>query len=130
MLPIYMPAEQKERAMRNVRSKANRLTISSARKGIVSCLLASAAVLGLLATNRAVVQTCTPPPPNMVSWWPADGNANDIQGGNNGTLEGAATFAIGKAGQAFSFNGVNGGGGVNLGNVPAFDFTPTASFSV
>ncbi|MEY2526127.1 MAG: hypothetical protein QOE73_898 [Verrucomicrobiota bacterium] len=39
----------------------------------------------------------------MVSWWPGDGNANDIQGGNNGTLQGGATFAGGEVGQAFSF---------------------------
>src|SRR5205085_6828151 len=48
---------------------------------------------------------CTPPPPNMVSWWPGDGNANDIQGSNNGTLQNGATFAAGKVGQAFSFDG-------------------------
>ena len=129
MLPIYIPAEQKEIGMRNVRSKANRLTISRARKGIVSCLFASAAVLGLLATNQAVEQTCTPPAPNMVSWWPGDGNANDIQGSNNGTLEGEATFSAGKVGQAFKFNG-NQSDGINLGDVASFNFSPTDSFSV
>src|SRR5262249_4452298 len=51
---------------------------------------------------------CVTPPPNMVSWWPGDGNANDIQDGNNGTLQGGATFAAGKVAQAFSFDGVNG----------------------
>ena len=50
---------------------------------------------------------CTPPPGNMVSWWPGDGNAHDIQSQNNGTLEGGATFAAGEVGQAFSFNGSN-----------------------
>src|SRR6476646_9109089 len=34
--------------------------------------------------------TCTPPPPNMVGWWPGDGNANDIQDGNNGILQNGA----------------------------------------
>jgi hypothetical protein len=48
---------------------------------------------------------CTPPPAGMVSWWPGDGNANDIKGGNNGTLQGGATFASGEVGQAFSLNG-------------------------
>ena len=42
----------------------------------------------------------------MVSWWPGDGNANDIQGGNNGTLQNGATFAAGKVGQAFNLDGV------------------------
>jgi hypothetical protein len=47
---------------------------------------------------------CTAPPANMVGWWPGDGNTNDIQGANHGTLQGSATFAPGKVGQAFSLN--------------------------
>ena len=43
-------------------------------------------------------------PMNLVSWWQGEGNANDQTGLNNGTLNGV-TFAAGKAGQAFSFNG-------------------------
>src|SRR5207253_184471 len=35
------------------------------------------------------------------------GNANDIQGSNNGTLQNGATFAAGNVGQAFSLDGVN-----------------------
>jgi hypothetical protein len=44
---------------------------------------------------------------SLVGWWPADGNANDIQGGNNGTLQGGMTFSTGAVGQAFSFNGTD-----------------------
>jgi len=51
--------------------------------------------------------SCVPPPPNMVSWWPGDGNPNDIWDGNPGTLVNGATFAAGEVGQAFSFNGNN-----------------------
>ena len=47
------------------------------------------------------------PPAGMVSWWPGDGNASDIVDGNHGTLTGDATFAPGKVGQAFSFDGVD-----------------------
>src|SRR4029077_7383892 len=43
----------------------------------------------------------------MVSWWPGDGDANDIQDSNNGTLQNGVTFAAGKVGQAFSCDGVN-----------------------
>ncbi len=39
--------------------------------------------------------------------WPVDGNAHDMIGGNNGTLQNGATFAPGLVGQAFSLNGVN-----------------------
>ncbi len=45
------------------------------------------------------------PPAGMVSWWPGDGNARDIVNGNDGALSGDATFAPGKVGQAFSFDG-------------------------
>ncbi len=38
---------------------------------------------------------------------PGDGNANDVQGGNNGVLKNGATFATGKVGLAFSLDGVD-----------------------
>jgi predicted outer membrane repeat protein len=47
------------------------------------------------------------PAAGLVSWWRGDGNANDAVGGNNGTLVGGVTYAAGKVGQAFSFNGTN-----------------------
>ena len=43
----------------------------------------------------------------MVSWWPGDGNASDIQEANDGSLQNGATFAPGLVGQAFSFDGVD-----------------------
>ena len=57
--------------------------------------------------NVSSGSACTPPPANMVSWWPGDGNANDIQGSNNGALQNGATFGTGKVGQAFSFDGMD-----------------------
>ncbi len=59
------------------------------------------------ARSAGKCRSCTPPPPDMVSWWPGDGNTTDIQSGNNGTLQGGATFATGEVGQAFSLNGTN-----------------------
>ncbi|HZI33875.1 MAG TPA: LamG-like jellyroll fold domain-containing protein, partial [Candidatus Binatia bacterium] len=50
---------------------------------------------------------CTAPPPDMVSWWPAENNADDIVSQNNGTLENGAGFGTGEVGQAFSLNGSN-----------------------
>ena len=48
------------------------------------------------------------PPAGLVGWWPGDGFALDISGkGNNGTLQNGATYAPGKVGQAFSFDGVD-----------------------
>ena len=44
---------------------------------------------------------------SIVSWWPGEGNANDIVDGNDGKLMGGATFAPGKVGQGFSFDGID-----------------------
>jgi Concanavalin A-like lectin/glucanases superfamily/Bacterial Ig domain/FG-GAP-like repeat/Regulator of chromosome condensation (RCC1) repeat/Immunoglobulin domain/IPT/TIG domain len=57
-----------------------------------------------------IVQTniCATPPSGLVGWWPAEGNANDVVSGNNGALEGGATFASGKVGHGFRFDGTNG----------------------
>ena len=63
--------------------------------------------MGNLQSHVQTVGTChTPPPTGMVSWYPGDGNANDIVGTNDGTLNGV-TFTAGKVGQAFSFNGTD-----------------------
>lgn len=40
------------------------------------------------------------------SWWPAEGDAEDVEGRNNGDLIGVS-FAPGVSGQAFSFDGMN-----------------------
>jgi uncharacterized repeat protein (TIGR01451 family) len=57
--------------------------------------------------NVMPTPTCLPPPSGLVSWWPGEGNADDIQDGNNGTLQNGVTFAPGKVGQAFSFDGID-----------------------
>jgi hypothetical protein len=44
---------------------------------------------------------------NLVSWWPAEGNAADTWGANNGTLINGTGFTSGKVGQAFSFDGID-----------------------
>ncbi len=51
---------------------------------------------------------CLPPPPGLLGWWPGDGDANDIVGGDNGVLtNGAVAAAQGLVGQAFAFDGVD-----------------------
>ncbi len=52
---------------------------------------------------------CTPIPGGIVGWWPAEGDANDISGTNNGSLQGGATAsAPGYVGACFTFDGTNG----------------------
>jgi hypothetical protein len=50
---------------------------------------------------------CVNPPSGLVSWWPGENNANDIQSSNHGMLQNGATFAVGKVDQAFSFDGID-----------------------
>jgi hypothetical protein len=76
--------------------------------------------------SPAVGQTAVTPSTGIISWWPGDGNANDIIDGNNGTVNGPVAFAPGLVGQAFLFDGsstsVNAGNAANL-HVSAGDFT-------
>jgi hypothetical protein len=48
---------------------------------------------------------CLEPSDFLLSWWTGDGYANDLTGGNDGTLSSAAGYAGGIVGQAFRFNG-------------------------
>jgi len=64
-------------------------------------------LVSIFLVGAESVAVCLDPPSGMVSWWPGDGNALDIIGPNDGTLENGATFALGKVGQAFNFDGVD-----------------------
>ena len=48
---------------------------------------------------------CAPAPAGLVSWWAAEGNADDRTGLNHGALQGGTSFEPGMVGQAFSFHG-------------------------
>jgi len=74
----------------------------------------------------AFAADCVPPPSGLVSWWPGDGNANDIQDGNNGSL-GSVTFVSGEVGQAFHFNGSSW---VATANETNLSFDRTNAFSI
>lgn len=64
------------------------------------------------ATNKSTTiptsEGCISPPTSLVSWWPGDGNADDIVGENNGKLVSGVDFTDGMVGQAFRFDGSNG----------------------
>jgi hypothetical protein len=60
----------------------------------------------------------------MVSWWPADGNAIDFTGTNNGVLVNGAAFGQGEVGNAFSLT--NAAQAIDVGaasNLQLQDFT-------
>lgn len=57
---------------------------------------------------------------------PADGNADDVQNGNNGTLQGNAGFTEGVSGQAFNLDGVD-----SFGSAPSTEaIDPTSAGSI
>jgi hypothetical protein len=85
-----------------------------ARATTKACL--GVVLVSLVVTPSQVdAQTCVPAPSGLVSWLPGDGNADDIAGGNHGTLRDGATFDAGLVGQAFSFDGTSS---VTLGAAP------------
>jgi outer membrane protein assembly factor BamB len=71
------------------------------------------------------VPTAVAAPSNLVSWWTANNAPADVMGLNNAALTNV-TYATGKVGQAFNFNGVNGW--ASLGDPSSLAFT--ASFTV
>ena len=50
---------------------------------------------------------CSPPSAGMVSWWRAENNGSDAATNNSGIPASGLSFAPGKVGQAFSFDGAN-----------------------
>jgi hypothetical protein len=73
----------------------------------------------------------TPAPAGLVSWWSGDGNnpttAPDIAGTNPGTLSGGVTYAPGKVGNAFSFDGGRSSY-VSVPDAPSLDVTTGATW--
>jgi hypothetical protein len=107
-----MQSNQAGRPVRDAARIRIRLKESKIRHlGAGLCLAAA-----LLLPVRAPAQSPPPPPAGvisdpapagMISWWPGDGNANDIYSTNNGTLMGGATATnVGVDGTAFVFDGV------------------------
>jgi hypothetical protein len=63
-------------------------------------------LLCLFATSTARA-ACFQSPPGLVSWWNGEGNAADSAGTNHGSLMNGASYALGKVGMAFSFDGID-----------------------
>ncbi|MGA8149280.1 MAG: LamG-like jellyroll fold domain-containing protein, partial [Gallionellaceae bacterium] len=69
----------------------------------VASALSSNAVLTVLTLAPT---NCDPVPSGLVSWWPGEGNADDIVSGNSGVLVNGG-YTNGEVGQAFYLNGTN-----------------------
>ena len=73
-----------------------------------------------------IIVSSLPLPPDAVSWWTADSTANDVITNNHGTLYNGGTYAAGKVGQAFKFDGNNDH--VRIPNQPNLRFTNAVTF--
>ena len=69
-------------------------------------LLSNLAVVLACSLAYPLYADCISPPANLVSWWRAEGDANDTIGNNNGILMNGTGMVPGKVGQAFSLDGV------------------------
>ena len=61
-------------------------------------------------TSRTATLTlvdCAEVPPGLAAWWPGEGNAAEFLGRYHGTLVNGVSFAEGKVGQAFEFDGLD-----------------------
>ena len=100
-----------------------------APKKLTSYVLLLGVLLLAGSRNEMLAQeeqpTCIAPPPGLASWWPGDGNAEDLAGAHAGTQQGGATFAPGVVDQAFSLDGVDDfvDFGTAVGNFGTDDFT-------
>jgi YD repeat-containing protein len=84
----------------------------------------SSSPAGLIVTRAQ----CVAPPLGLVSWWPANGDPNDVIGGNNGVLAGGASFVASRVGGGFSFNGISGA--LQVPDAPSLNFSPTSPITV
>jgi hypothetical protein len=53
-----------------------------------------------------VIPSCAAPPSGLVAWWPGEGDANDLVGGNDGAAQNI-TYTNGEVNSAFFLNGSN-----------------------
>ncbi len=81
---------------------------------------------GPLVSVAGASPVCTAAPSGLTSWYPADGNANDIVGGQHGVLQNGAGFAAGEVGQTFDLNEIDQF--VRVPNSSALSFT--GSFTI
>src|SRR5436190_10963407 len=84
-----------------------RISLRLALLALFALILGSAVNFAHRSARAQNTQLCTPPPPGMVAWWPGEGNANDIRGGNNGAPQDTVAFQSDGEGEACRLDGVD-----------------------
>src|SRR5271169_5642979 len=77
------------------------------RSGLFTAALLVGSAILLPAPNAQSQDSgtaCVPAPAGLVGWWQAEGNANDVAGGNNGSITGTVRFVPGEVGRGFEFD--------------------------
>ena len=75
---------------------------------VVTNLAGSAISSNAVLTVNSAPPVCVTPPPGLISWWRAESNAWDSVGANNALPSSGVSYAPGRVGQAFAFNGSSG----------------------
>src|SRR4051812_44972362 len=89
-------------------SKSGRQHFRICLRIICFWIFASLILLQMVSACRGAPAVCVQAPSALVGWWSGDGNATDLVGGNNGSLQGGATAsAAGFVGSAFGFDGIS-----------------------
>src|SRR5205085_4634537 len=75
---------------------------------------------------------CTPAPPGLISWWPADNSPIDVVSSNNAVLQLGATYTTGKVGRAFTLTPFSPfqPGSIMVPNSPQLNFGSNADFTI
>jgi hypothetical protein len=82
------------------------LMLALAAASVFGCAASPARAQGLPGSLPG--SSCAPQPAGAVAWYPGEGTAEDVQGGNHGTLQGGAYFTKGgKVGSAFLLDGAD-----------------------
>ena len=81
-----------------------------------------------MLSDASAAAQCVAPPRGLVSWWPGDTNATDIQDGNDGTLQNGVFYDTGIVGTSFGFDGIDDY--VLVPESPNLDFAPGSSITI
>ncbi len=91
---------------------------------LARALIVVLAVLSCSAIIPDCIAACLAPPSGAVAWWPGEGDATDVVGGHNGTVNSAVTFVPGEVGHAFGFHASgNSLSKVSVPDAPVFKLT-------
>jgi hypothetical protein len=86
------------------------LNVQATNAGVFSVLVSNLSG-GLSSSNATLTVTspvCVSSPSNMVALWQGEADTTDSVGVNDGSPQGAISFANGKVGQALTFDGISG----------------------